>query len=108
MSSNHYLSRREFMELLGAGGVVLSLGWLVGEGSLISSLFKNKNVDNNSSSTAQLAYAQTSGSWLPVQRSTNTVAIHTALTRTGKIFYMAGSGWDIDNRNGPYTARLLD
>ena len=40
--------------------------------------------------------------------STSTVAIHTALTGTGKIFYMAGSGWDIDIRNGPYTARLLD
>ncbi len=110
MPSDRYISRREFMKLLGAGGTVLSLGWLAGEGSLISLLFKNRNGDNNntSDSTAQLAYAQTSGSWLPVQRSTNTVAIHAALTRTGKIFYMAGSGWDIDNRNGPYTARLLD
>ena len=59
-------------------------------------------------STAQLAYAQSTGSWLPVQSSTSTVAIHTALTRTGKIFYMAGSGWDLDFRNGPFTARLLD
>ena len=61
-----------------------------------------------SSSTPKLAYAQTSGSWLPVQSSTSTGAIHTALTRTGKIFYLAGSGWNINNRNGPYTARLLD
>ena len=43
-----------------------------------------------------------------MQSSTSTVAIHTALTRTGKIFYMAGSGWNVNNRNGPYTARLLD
>ena len=107
MPSDRHISRREFMDILGAGGTVLLLGWLAGDGSLRSLLFKNRNGDN-SSSTAELAYAQTSGSWLPVQSSTSTVAIHTALTRTGKIFYMAGSGWDIDNRNGPYTARLLD
>lgn len=60
------------------------------------------------STNPQIAYAQSNGSWLPVQSSTSTIAIHTALTRTGKIFYMAGSGWNINNRNGPYTARLLD
>ena len=108
MSSNRRITRREFLELLGAGGTVLLLGWFAGEGSLMSLLFKNRNGDNSSSSTAQLAYAQSSGSWLPVQSSTSTVAIHTALTRTGKIFYLAGSGWNINNRNGPYTARLLD
>jgi len=98
------------MKLLGAGGTVLLFGWFAGDGSLMSILSKNRNGDNSSSSssTAQLAYAQTSGSWLPVQSSTSTIAIHTALTRTGKIFYMAGSGWNINNRNGPYTARLLD
>jgi hypothetical protein len=58
--------------------------------------------------TSQLAYAQTSGSWLPVQSSTSTVAIHIALTPTGKIFYLTGSGWNLNNSNGPYQARYLD
>ncbi|HKR72581.1 MAG TPA: twin-arginine translocation signal domain-containing protein, partial [Candidatus Nitrosocosmicus sp.] len=102
MSNNRRISRRDFLELLGAGGTVLFLGWFAGEGSLFSLLFKNKNGNNggvgsSSSINPQLAYAQSSGSWLPVERSTSTVAIHTALTRTGKIFYLAGSGWDVNN-----------
>ena len=113
MSNKRRISRIEFLKLLGAGGTVLLFGWFAGDGSLMSILSKNRNGDNSGGgsgggSTAQLAYAQTSGSWLPVQSSTSTIAIHTALTRTGKIFYMAGSGWNINNRNGPYTARLLD
>jgi hypothetical protein len=105
------------LDLLGAGGTVVLLGWIAGESSLFSLLFKNRDSDGNSSgrirsggssTSPQLAYAQSTGSWLPVQSSTAAVAIHTALTRTGKIFYMAGSGWNVANRNGPYTARLLD
>ena len=79
------------MELLGAGGTVLLFGWFAGEGSLMSIISKNSNGGNSGSGgngggsgTAQLAYAQSSGSWLPVQSSTSTVAIHTALTRPVK------------------------
>ena len=50
------------MELLGAGGTVLLLGWVAAEGSLMSLLFKNRKGDDKSGSgsdsTAQLAYAQ--------------------------------------------------
>ena len=73
----------------------------------MSIIFKNRkggNSGGSGSSTAQLAYAESTGSWLPVENSTSTNAIHTALTRTGKIFYMAGSEWDLNNRNGPFTA----
>jgi hypothetical protein len=109
MFSNRRISRREFLKLLGTGAATVTFGLFAGGGSLIS-LFKDWNGDNNGSGggTAQLAYAQSSGSWLPVQSSTSTVAIHVALTRTGKIFYLAGSGWNINNENGPYQARLLD
>ncbi len=50
MSSNRRVSRREFMELLGAGGTVLLLGWVAAEGSLMSLLFKNRNSGDNSGS----------------------------------------------------------
>ena len=71
MSSNHRITER-VLELLGAGGNVLLFGWFAGEGSLMSILSKNNNGGNSgggsgSGSTAQLAYAQSSGSWLPVQ-----------------------------------------
>lgn len=107
MFSDRRISRRDFLKLLGAGGSVLLFGWFAGGGILTSLLSKNRN-GGSGSSTAQLAYAQSSGSWLPVQSSTSTVAIHTALTPTGKIFYLAGSGWDLTKENGPYQARLLD
>jgi hypothetical protein len=105
------MSRKDFLKLLGAGGTLLLFGGFagggVGVGGILNSLF-NKYNRNSSSSSTQLAYAQTSGSWLPVQSSTTAVAIHIYLTPTGKIFYLAGSAWNINNRNGPYQARLLD
>jgi hypothetical protein len=110
MFTDRRISRRDFMKLLGAGGTILLFGWFAGGGgrgggSLISLLNKDRNGSNNA---AQLAYAQSSGTWLPVQSSTSTVAIHAAITPTGKIFYLAGSGWNLNNKNGPYQARLLD
>ena len=47
MSNKRRIPRREFLDILGAGGTVLLLGWIVGDGSLISSLFKNRNGDNS-------------------------------------------------------------
>jgi hypothetical protein len=115
MSSKN-MSRKEFLKLLGAGGTLLLFGGFAGGGAgILNSLFNKYNRNSSgtgdggdSSSSTQLAYAQTSGSWLPVQTSTTAVAIHSSLTPTGKIFYLAGSGWNFDNRNGPYQARLLD
>ena len=103
--SGDRISRRDFLKLFGSGATVFLLGWLFG-GS--SNSFLNNYRKDNISNGAQLAYAQTSGGWLPVQSSTSTVAIHIALTPTGKIFYLSGSAWNLNNRNGPYEARLLD
>ena len=47
MSSKRDISRREFLELLGAGGTVLLLGWFAGEGSLMSIISKNSNGGNS-------------------------------------------------------------
>jgi hypothetical protein len=55
----------------------------------------------------QTAFGQTTGSW-SLGQNTTVVAIHAALTSTGKIFYLAALGYCINNENGPYTARLLD
>ena len=41
-------------------------------------------------------------------QNTTVVAVHAALTSTGKIFYLAGSAYCINTESGPYTARLLD
>ena len=95
MSSGARISRKKFLKLMGAGGTAIFLGWLA-QGNLSSVLQKygnntNNNKDNNSQ--IQEAYAQgSSGSWLPVTSSTSAVAIHSALTSAGKIFYLAGSG----------------
>ena len=66
MSTKRRVSRREFLEVLGAGGTVLLLGWFAAEGSLMSLLFKNRKSDNSGSgsgsSTAPLAYAQSTSS----------------------------------------------
>ena len=109
MFADARISRKDFLKLLGAGGTVFLFGWLA-QGSLSSVLQKyGGNTNNNNNNQVQEAYAQSSsGSWLPVTSSTSAVAIHSALTSAGKIFYLAGSGWDLDRRNGPYQARLLD
>ena len=108
MSSGARISRRKFLKLIGAGGTAIFLGWLAQDN--LSSVLQKYGNNNNSSSSSQIqeAYAQSSsGSWLPVTSSTSAVAIHVALTPAGKIFYLAGSGWDLNRRNGPYSARLL-
>jgi fibronectin type 3 domain-containing protein len=115
MSERNLISRRDFLKLMGYLSIV-SLG---GFGAF-SELYKKRGavlsssvVSPPSASTSQLllqnAYAQTGGggSWT-LGQNTTVIAIHVALTNTGKIFYLAGSGNCPDNGSGPYTARLLD
>ena len=47
------------------------------------------------------------GSW-SLGQNTTTPAIHIALLPTGKVFYLAGSGFDNARQFGPYDARILD
>src|SRR5689334_11036978 len=94
------ISRRKFLKLLGAGGVILGLGGFGGLGSLLN---------NKKRYPELIASAQTTGggSW-SLGQNTTVLAIHAALTSTGKILYLAGSGFCINGASGPYTARLLD
>jgi hypothetical protein len=92
------ISRRDFLKMLGAGGIVFTLG-------LFRLFDQNGNSRNNGLPNS--AYAQTSGSW-SLGSSTSTVAIHATLLSNGRIFYFAGSGYSPLHQNGPYEARVLD
>ena len=95
--SDVLISRRQFLKLIGLGGAALMLGW-----SLMRD-FSPKKRD-----TSSIAVAQSSGSWSRGP-DTTTVAIHAALLRSGKIFYLAGSGYHNSHGiTGPYEARVLD
>ena len=52
-------------------------------------------------------FAQGSASWSTGQGCT-TNPIHVALLPNGKIFYLAGSGWNSYLQSGPYEARIVD
>ena len=105
------ISRKDFLKLLGAGGIVLGIGWFGGIGPLYEQYKKGQTSRPGGSSApfgSQLAYAQSTGTWVPGQ-NTQTVALGCALTPNGKIFYFAGSGWNNANSpNGPFQARYLD
>jgi Domain of unknown function (DUF1929)/Fibronectin type III domain len=93
------VTRREFLKLLGAGGTIMVLGGLGGLRSLL----------DDKKASPQFASAQTApgGSW-SLGPNTTVLAIHAALTPSGRIFYLAGSGFCINGAAGPYQARLLD
>jgi fibronectin type 3 domain-containing protein len=88
------------LKLLAAGGIILGLGSLGGFRFLID--------DKRHLQLAQLASGQTTGGSWSLGQNTTVLAIHAAITSTGKILYIAGSGWCVNNATGPYTARLLD
>ena len=91
------LSRRDFLKLLGYGTVAIGLGGFLRFGAL-ADLFNQ---------SSRLTSAQSSGSW-SMGPNTSTVAIHSALLPSGKIFYLAGSGYHRDRPNGPFLAKILD
>jgi fibronectin type 3 domain-containing protein len=91
------MSRRDFLKLLGYGAVAVSLGPLLNFGNF----FDMKRL------APRLASAQTSGSWA-LGQNTTAVAIHAALMPSGRIFYLAGSGYHRNRPNGPFDARILD
>ena len=95
------LSRRDFLKILGYGAVALTLAPLVNLGGLkeLKKLFP--------SSSPSPAFANSSGSWA-LGQNTTAVAIHAAIMPSGRIFYLAGSGYHRDRPNGPFDARILD
>lgn len=86
------MNRREFLKVIGAAATVLMLG-----------RFADFNPNNNKHDKT---YAQ-QGSW-NMGASATTTPIHAALLHTGKILYLAGSGWDYNRQAPPYQARVLN
>jgi len=88
------MSRKDFLKLLGAGGTIVALSGFGGFRSLLND--KKSSSSSASSLLPQLASAQTApgGSW-SLGKNTTVLAIHAALTPSGKIFYLAGSGFCI-------------
>jgi hypothetical protein len=116
MRNGTRISRRHFLKLMGYLGAV-SIGGL---GSFVELYKKRGSFPPSGSSPGsfsgsspvnplQSAFAQTGGggTW-SLGQNTTVIAIHAALTYTGKIFYLAGSGYCVNNENGSYIARLLD
>ena len=95
--SDNPISRRDFLKLIGYGTVALSLAPFLNFGGL----GKLKELVSNS------AFAQSAGSWI-LGPQTTVVAIHAALLSSGKVFYLAGSGYHNQIQTGPYEARILD
>src|SRR5918999_5120234 len=90
-------SRRDFLKLLGFGTAALTLGGFGG----ISQLMFDKHFTKSASAQ------QSTGSWSSGQNCTCN-PIHVALLPSGKIFYLAGSGYSTARQFGPYEARVLD
>src|SRR5712692_12070692 len=101
------VSRRKFLELMGAGATVLVLGKILDYTSLFKS---NSRVASSLLSPSGLlpeASAQSAGSWALGPPSSIT-PIHMAMLQTGRILILAGSGYHASNTTGPYQASLLD
>jgi fibronectin type 3 domain-containing protein len=97
MGTERILSRREFLKLLGYGAITLAFAPLVRFGGL----------QDLKKIIPSPAAAQSAGSWA-LGQNTTAVAIHAAIIPSGKIFYLAGSGYHRDRPNGPFDARILD
>jgi Domain of unknown function (DUF1929) len=91
------ISRRDFLKLLGYGGIAIGL----------SGLYRLGNAVDFFKLSPPSVSAQSSGSW-SLGPNTSVVAIHSALLPDGKIFYLAGSGFHRDRPNGPFEGRIFD
>jgi chitodextrinase len=97
------VTRRDFLKIMGASASVFVFSSLSGFG-----LLNNRNNNKRSATTAiNEADAQTAGSWSSGQNTT-TIAIHASLLPTGRVLYVAGSGYHSSHQQGPYEARLLN
>lgn len=90
------VSRSEFLKFLGAGGVVV-LGSVAGLSALVPGKVGN----------VRRATAQSLGSW-SAGPTTLSHPVHVALLHTGKVLYVAGSGYDKNSSNGPFKAGMWD
>jgi hypothetical protein len=104
------ISRRDFLKFLGLGTTAIALGSFGGMSQLLTSLHLdngNRYSNNNNKKQSAFAQEQSTGLWTNTQNCTVT-PIHAALLPSGKIFYLAGSGYNTARQYGPYDARVLD
>ncbi len=86
------ISRREFLKLLAAGGIVAA-GSMFGLGNFVAPR-----------GSGTRATAQSAGSWSPGP-TTLSHPVHLALLRNGKVLYVAGSGYNTGAaKTGPFKA----
>ena len=93
------MNRREFLKLMGAGATLLVVGKII---NITDVLSRTKITNDN-----HWAEAQSAGSWTLGANATTT-PIHVALLHTGKILYVAGSGWHSGRQFGPFEGRVRD
>jgi hypothetical protein len=105
MGIDNRISRRDFLRLLGAGTAILTLGGMSGITDLFNPNYRSRSTYTDQQGR-QIASAQ-QGSW-SAGANTTISPIHASLLHTGKIFYLAGSGWNVSNQVPPFQARVLD
>ena len=93
--TEHDMTRRDFLKLLGAGATMAILGKYV------------NLMDGNKSSLIPEASAQSSGSWT-LGPNASFPPIHAALLNNGMIMYLAGSGYHSATEFGPFSAAIFD
>lgn len=88
------VSRREFLKIMGAASIGLTLGGLG---------FSTLKTDK----AANRASAQTYGSW-QMGGMTHATAVHAATLYNGKVLYIAGSGFFAQHELGPFQQGIYD
>lgn len=92
------MSRSDFLKLMGVGATALILGRFL-DSSLIAK--------PNEARSDRKAYAQSQESWSFGPRSTIT-PVHLVILPTGKLLYVAGSGYHESLKAGPFHAQIID
>ena len=100
MGNGNGISRRDFLKFLGAGTAILTLGGFGGLTDLFNPNQKTRFPYTHRPLQPQLASAQ-QGAWSSGANTTIS-PIHVALLRSGKILYVAGSGWNYNTQTGPF------
>lgn len=89
------VTRREFLKLFASAGVVALAG------------MAGLSIPPNRTGRANIAEAQSAGSWKSGPVALNH-PVHLALLPSGKVLYLAGSGFHRPSANGPFKAGLWD
>ncbi|HKU50593.1 MAG TPA: galactose oxidase-like domain-containing protein [Nitrososphaera sp.] len=92
------VSRREFLKFLAAGGIAAAAG-MAGMSSLTTSTARNPK--------ERQAAAQSLGTWTDGP-DTLSHGVHVALLPSGKVLYVAGSGFHRQSASGPFKAGIWD